>query len=228
MQLDKIGLIIILLIMASLLASKTRLAHWITLENFQQHRELLKNYVNQHYLISAIGFILLYIVVAATAIPGAILLSIVGGFLFGVFSASIYVNIGATAGAMITFVTARYIGKDWIEKKYGEKIHKLNREVEEYGKNYLLTLRFIPILPFSLINVFAGITQVSFKTFFWTTALGSVPSSIIYTFAGKNLGDIQSTRDIFSPKIIGIFTALAVFSLVPLIFKKRKRIKTDG
>ncbi len=222
---DKTGWILLFIIAASLVLSQTRLVDWITLENLQQNKELLKDYVAQHYVISATGYVLLYILVAATAIPGAILLSLTGGFLFGVLPAMIYVNIGATGGAVFCFLMARYLGKEWVYKKYGKKISKLNQELEEYGKNYLLTIRFIPILPFFLINILAGVTNVSAKTFFWTTALGGLPGSIIYTIAGKNLGDIQSTKDLFSPKIIAFFLMLAAFSLLPILIKKKKKKK---
>ncbi|MTI53508.1 TVP38/TMEM64 family protein [Geosporobacter ferrireducens] len=222
---DKTGWILLFIIAASLVLSQIRLVDWITLENLQQNKELLKDYVAQHYVISATGYVLLYILVAATAIPGAILLSLTGGFLFGVLPAMIYVNIGATGGAVFCFLMARYLGKEWVYKKYGKKISKLNRELEEYGKNYLLTIRFIPILPFFLINILAGVTNVSAKTFFWTTALGGLPGSIIYTIAGKNLGGIQSTKDLFSPKIIAFFLMLAAFSLLPILIKKKKKKK---
>ncbi len=224
---DKTGWALVFIVVASLILSQTRLVDWITLENLQQNKELLKDYVSQHYITSIIGYILLYILVAATAIPGAILLNLTGGFLFGVLPAIVYVNIGATGGAVFCFLLARYLGKEWVYKKYGKKISKLNRELEEYGKNYLLTIRFIPILPFFLINILAGVTNVSAKTFLWTTALGNLPGSIIYTMVGKNLGDIQSTKDLFSPKIIGIFLLLTAFSLLPIFIKKKKKKKHD-
>ena len=226
-QYDKTGWLLLFILAASLILSQTPLAHWITLENLQQNKEMLKNYVEQHYVISVIGYILLYILVAATAIPGAILLNLAGGFLFGILPAVVYVNIGATGGAVFCFLLARHLGKEWVYKKYGKKISKLNRELEEYGKNYLLTIRFILILPFFLINILAGVTNVSAKTFLWTTALGNLPGSIIYTMVGKNLGDIQSTKDLFSPKILGIFLLLTAFSLLPIFIKKKKNKKRD-
>lgn len=223
-QYDKTGWLLLSILAASLLLSQTPLAHWITLEKLQQNKEMLKNYVEQHYVISVTGYILLYILVAATAIPGAILLNLAGGFLFGILPAILYVNIGATGGAGFCFLMARYLGKDWVYRKYGKKISKLNRELENYGKNYLLTVRFIPILPFFLINILAGVSSVSARTFLWTTALGSIPSSVIYAVVGKNLGNIQSTRELFSPKIIGIFVVLTIFSLLP-IFRNKKIMK---
>ena len=224
-QYDKTGWLLLFILAASLILSQTPLAHWITLENLQQNKEMLKNYVEQHYVISVIGYILLYILVAATAIPGAILLNLAGGFLFGILPAILYVNIGATGGAVFCFLVARYLGKDWVYRKYGKKISKLNRELDNYGKNYLLTVRFIPILPFFLINILAGVTNVSAKTFLWTTALGSLPGSVVYAVVGKNLGNIQSSRELFSPKIIGIFVILAAFSLFPIFMKKKKMKK---
>lgn len=222
---DKTAWILLLIIAVSFILSQTRLGDWITLENLQQNKEWLKDYVAQHYIVSVIIYVLLYILVAATAIPGAILLSLIGGFLFDVLPAIIYVNIGATGGAVSCFLLARYLGKEWVYKKYGKKISKLDRELEEYGKNYLLTIRFIPILPFFLINTLAGVTNVSAKTFIWTTAVGSLPGSIIYTIAGKNLGDIQATKELFSPKIIGFFLLLTAFSLLPIGMKKKKKKK---
>jgi uncharacterized membrane protein YdjX (TVP38/TMEM64 family) len=155
----------------------------------------------------------------ALSIPGATILTLTAGFLFGFFGI-IYVNIGATIGAILAFLVARYLIGDWIQKRYGERFASFNREIAENGYNYLLTLRFIPLFPFFLVNIFAGITRVPLITYAWTTMVGIVPASFVYIYTGRQLGSIDHPGDILSWQIMLALVLLGLLVLSPVLIKK--------
>lgn len=197
---------------------------FLTFENLKQHRETLKNYVDDHYILTALGFIFVYLS-TAFFIPGAIVLTLAAGFLFGTVPGAIYVNAGATAGATIAFLLSRYFIGGWIQRKYEKQMSAFNKEISRHGHNYLLTLRIIPILPFFVINYLAGLTEISLKKFIWTTSLGMLPGSLIYSFAGQQLATIDSVQGILSTKLVLSFVLLAVLALSPVIMHYIRKIK---
>ena len=174
---------------------------------------------SEHYLASVTIFIAVYIVAAALSIPGATLLTLTAGFLFGFFGV-IYVNIGATAGAILAFLTARYLIGDWIQKRYTERLASFNKEIAANGPHYLLTLRLIPLFPFLLVNVFAGISRAPLKTFAWTTMIGILPGSLVYIYTGRQLGGLEQPGDVLSWPVILAFVLLGLLVLSPVIVKK--------
>ncbi len=196
-----------------------RLNELLSFETFRQYRDQLLSFTSGNYFYTITIFILIYIAVVALSIPGATILTLAGGFLFG-FTGVIYVNIGATAGAVLVFLAARYIIGDWIQNRYGERFAAFNKEIAENGYNYLLTLRFIPLFPFFLINIFAGLTRVPLLTFTWTTMVGILPGSFVYIYMGHQLETIDKPGDILSWKIILAFVLLGLFALSPVIIKK--------
>lgn len=197
---------------------------YLTFENLKMYKEQLLNFVGSNYLVSVVGFIAVYILVVAFSLPGAAVLSLACGFFFGM-TGVLYVNIGATFGAVLAFLAARYIIGNWIQGKYGKKMDAFNRDLEQNGKNYLLTLRLVPVFPFFLINLLAGLTGISLFTFFWTTALGIVPGSIVYVYAGTQLSTINSMGDIISWQMLSAFALLGLLSLVPVLIQKIKSRK---
>ena len=162
---------------------------------------------------------------AAFSLPGATILTLAAGYLFNFLIGAIYVNIGATTGAALAFLFARYVAGKSIQKKYADKLAKFNVELDKNGARYLLTLRFIPLFPFFLINIFAGLTNIPLRTFIWTTSLGILPGSLVYAYAGQQLGTIKSVGDIFTGKVLAAFLLLAAFALVPIVYNKFKKIK---
>jgi uncharacterized membrane protein YdjX (TVP38/TMEM64 family) len=192
----------------------------LTFENLTQNRDQLVIFVRDHYGLSVAAFIAVYVLTTALSIPGAVILTLAGGFLFGVAAGTLYVNIGATAGATIAFLSARYLLGDRLQEKYGKQLAKFNRELDRNGANYLLTLRLIPAFPFFLINFLSGLTKLRLGTFLWTTSLGIIPGTIVFTFAGQQLGSIRSPADILSKNVIIAFLVLALFALIPAIVKR--------
>jgi uncharacterized membrane protein YdjX (TVP38/TMEM64 family) len=195
----------------------------LNFETFRQYRDQLLTITNENYFLSALVFVVAYIIVVALSIPGATILTLTAGFLFG-FAGVIYVNVGASAGAVLAFLAARYLIGDWIQKRYGGRFESFNKEIVENGYNYLLTLRFIPLFPFFLINIFAGLTRIHLITFAWTTMIGILPGSFVYIYTGRQLGSIDKPGDILSLQIILAFVLLGLLALSPVIIKKITKI----
>lgn len=217
-------IILLLIVLTTIVIVRyTGVDRYLTFETLQENKFRLQQVVSGHYLRSVAGYVLLYIVVVALSIPGATILTLSGGFLFGIIWGAVYVNIGATAGAALAFLFCRYVAGGWVQHKYGHKLHTFNRELEDNGYRYLLALRLIPVFPFFMINIFAGLTTISLRTFVWTTSVGILPGSLVYAFAGSQLNAIESVDDIFSAKIVGAFSLLALFVLFPVIINSMRR-----
>ena len=216
------------IMLATLLAAAIGLAYLsgiyrhLTFENLVAHKVLLQEYVRVHYLLSLAGFVFLYVIVVALSIPGAVILSLSSGFLFGTVLGVFLNNIGATTGAVCIFFITRHLIGNWLQTRYESQLAKFNNEFVRNGAHYLLTLRFIPVFPFFLVNILAGLTKVPFRTFLWTTCLGILPGCIVFTLMGSQLSTIQSSKDIFSPNITIAFILLALFSIAPVIYNHLK------
>jgi len=215
-------LLLVLFIGGIVLVRYSPLGTLFTFENLKQHRDSLVALVRENYSLSVLSFVMLYVVTTALSIPGAVILTLAGGFLFGTAASVLYVNVGATAGAACAFLLARYLLGNRLQEKYHGQLEKFNRELDWNGTSYLLTLRLIPVFPFFLINFLAGLTKIPLKTFLWTTSAGIIPGTAVYAFAGQQLGSINSPADILSRNMIIAFLVLALFSLVPVIVKRFK------
>jgi len=172
-----------------------------------------------------LSFIAVYVLVTALSIPGAVILTLAGGFLFCTAAGVIYIDAGATAGAACAFLSARYLLGNRLQQKYGGQLEKFNKEMDLNGANYLLTLRLIPVFPFFLINFLAGLTNVPLRTFLWTTCLGIIPGTAVFAFAGQQLGSLNSPADILSRKVIAAFAALGLLALAPAVWKRMRKEK---
>lgn len=219
MKLKKL-LIVISIIILLFLIKFSGLADQLTLENLQRYKANLEQFVVNNYFIASVGYIALYIIVVAFSIPGATVMSLAGGYLFGIFPGLFYINFSAVAGATLAFLVARYLLGDFVQRKYSEKLKFLNKEIEKNGHLYLLTLRFIPIFPFFLVNILSGLTNVKLFTYIWTTAVGIFPASIAFTYAGATLEKIKSLDDIMSKELLFALILLGVFSQIPNLYKR--------
>lgn len=195
---------------------------FLTFENIQKNKEYFLSLVKAHYFLSITAYCFLYIIVSSLAIPGATILTLLGGFLFGFMHASLAVLISATIGATASFLLARYFFGSWIQNKYKDKFPKFNEEIQQNGAYYLLTLRLVPIFPFFLINVLAGLTNISLTTFILTTFFGIIPGTLVYVYAGSQLSLIKAVKDILSWRILFVLISLASLSLLPIFLKIKK------
>ena len=197
----------------------------LTFENLKKNREVFFEFVRSHYLRSITTYIVSYIIIAALSIPGAGIMTLAGGFLFGVLPATLYIDIGATIGATLAFLSARYLLGAWLQEKYRKQLASFNAEMEKNGPRYLLTLRLIPAFPFFLINFLSGLTNVHVKTFVWTTALGIIPATVIFAYAGRQIGTINAVSEILSARVIIALTVLAALALFPAVYNRVKAYK---
>ncbi len=192
----------------------------LTLAALQEKRLHLMELVNAHYWRSSLMYIGLYIGVVVLALPLAALATIAGGFLFGVLPGTIFANIGATTGATIFFLMVRHLFGNTLQAAHKEKFTWFNQEMERHGIVYLVAIHLIAVIPFFVVNLLIGMTQVPLRTFIWTTSLGIIPGTLVYAFAGQQLAKITSLRDIFSLPILLAFCLLAALAMVPIFAKQ--------
>ncbi|BCD90311.1 TVP38/TMEM64 family protein [Francisella halioticida] len=201
---------------------------YLSLAAVKQHYQDLVNWTHSYFWLSSLVFIIIYIIVVAFSIPGATIMTLLGGFLFGLFPGFIWVILGATIGACLLFLAVKTAFGETLKAKAKGNIEKLRKGFKDNAFSYLLTLRLIPLFPFFAINIACGAIGISLSTFFWATLLGIIPGSLIYTWVGTGLGFVLSQgKDldmgiIFAPQFILPIIALAILSLVPVIYKKIK------
>lgn len=198
------------------------LGGYLSLEVLKANRENLSSLYAEHKVTFIVVFLALYVLQTALSVPGATILSLAAGAIFGVAMGTILAVTGATIGAGLAFLLTRYLFRDAVQRKFGPRLGKLNQELEQQGLNYLLFLRLMPLFPFFLINLAAGLTTMPLRTFLLGTFVGIVPGGFIYVNAGASLATIDSAQEILSPKVLGAFVLLALFALAPIIYTKIK------
>jgi len=204
------------------------LGRFLTLAALKGNRQALADYYALHKVVTVAGFMVLYIVQTALSLPGAAILSLAAGAIFGSVLGTLYAVIAATIGATLAFLVTRYLLRDTILEKFGPKLEGINRELEARGFNYLLFLRLVPLFPFFLINLAAGLTRLPLRVFVLGTLVGIIPGGFVYVNAGASLATINSLRDVASPRVLGSFALLGLFALVPALYGKLKKKKTGS
>jgi uncharacterized membrane protein YdjX (TVP38/TMEM64 family) len=172
------------------------------------------------------GFFILYVAVTGLSIPGAAIMTLIAGALFGVLVGTIIVSFASTMGATLAFLSARFVLRDWVQSKFGERLRAIDEGLEKDGAFYLFTLRLIPVFPFFVINLVMGLTRIKTPTFFWVSQLGMLPATIVFVNAGTQISRIESTAGLLSPALIASFVALALFpwaakAIVALVKRSR-------
>ncbi len=196
------------------------LGRFLSLDALKQNRDALLAFTEANYAGSVALFILAYIVVTGLSLPGAVILTLAGGFLFGSVFGTLFVNLGATTGATLAFLAARYMLRDWVEQKFGKWLGPVQQGFTNNAFSYLMTLRLIPLFPFFVVNLVSGLTRMNIGSYVAATALGIIPGSFVYAYAGRQLGTINSLKEIASPHVIAAFVLLGLLALVPIVYKK--------
>ncbi len=218
---NKIILLLVLVVSISLFYYFD-LGHYLSLESIKSNRDNLYNFHRQNPIGTIFGFIGIYIIVVALSLPGATILTLAGGAIFGSIAATLIVNIGATLGATLAFLVARVLLRDWVEKKFGDKLQSFNEGVSNNAVNFVLFLRLVPIFPFFLVNLVFGLTQIPLRIYFFGTMFGILPGSFVYANAGSNLATINSLSDVVSPNVLTALALLGIFALIPALYKRTK------
>jgi pyruvate/2-oxoglutarate dehydrogenase complex dihydrolipoamide dehydrogenase (E3) component/uncharacterized membrane protein YdjX (TVP38/TMEM64 family) len=160
------------------------------------------------------AFFVFYVAVTALSLPGAAIMTLAAGALFGLATGTVLVSFASTIGATLAFLASRFVLRDWVQSRFGDKLAAVNRGIARDGAFYLFTLRLVPIFPFFLINLVMGLTPIRTATFYWVSQVGMLAGTIVYVNAGTRLAAIDSVGDILSPALIASFALLGVFPLL--------------
>jgi uncharacterized membrane protein YdjX (TVP38/TMEM64 family) len=177
-----------------LLATLSALLLGLQLQGFLMSREAIADYVSSHYLTALVGYFSIYVAAVALCIPGAAILSVVGGALFGGLLAGVMVIWAATLGALVFFFAARTSLGDVMRRTAGSLVNRFARGFQQDAASYLLFLRLLPVFPFWLVNSAAALFGVRYVTFFWTTLIGIIPGTFAFTFAGAGIDSIAAAE----------------------------------
>ena len=187
------------------------LGQYLSLENFKASQADIVAAKDANPALYIAGFFLLYVAVTGLSIPGAAIMTLVAGALFGVVLGTLIVSFASTMGATLAFLSSRYLLRDWVQGKFGERLRAVDDGLEKDGAFYLFTLRLIPVFPFFVINLLMGLTRIKTGTFFWVSQIGMLPATIVFVNAGTQISRIESTAGLLSPTLIASFVALAFF-----------------
>jgi uncharacterized membrane protein YdjX (TVP38/TMEM64 family) len=199
---------------------------WLTIEALKNHKQALMFTVQRHYFFSVAVFILCYALMIITLIPFTPLLTLASGAIFGTVLGALYTVCGALAGCLISLVLFRYVFRDLLVQRHSAQFDRFQLEFRHHGINYLLSLVLLPIMPFSLITILAGISDIALWKFILAIGIGMLPTTFLYTYTGQQLSHVESANDILSWHFILLFTILALLSLFPIVMSKiRDRLK---
>jgi uncharacterized membrane protein YdjX (TVP38/TMEM64 family) len=204
-------LIAILVLAAILVLKATNMGEALTLSNIQQKADNLRKIVEDNYMV-AIGLFAISYILTNLFLPVATIFTLLGGFLFGTLAGAAYVSASATCGAVIGFWISRIFAGHWFQDKWQEQLKGFNHRFSQYGYIYLILIRMVPMMPYALINFLAGLTKIKTLTFAWTTAVGSLPGILIFSYAGRSLLRINSIEDILTGKVIAAFLLMTAFT----------------
>ena len=193
------------------------LGDYLSLSYIKESQHNFKALYADHTAVVIGVYFLVYILVTSLSLPGAAVMTLAGGALFGLLRGTIIVSFASTIGATIACFVSRFILRDWVQAKFGEKLRTVNNGIEREGPFYLFTLRLIPIFPFWIINLVLGLTNMPFRTFYLVSQVGMLPATIVYVNAGEELAKIDSLAGILSP---GLIMSLVMLGLLPLVAKK--------
>ncbi len=215
--------IILALLIGSYLAG---LNEYFTLEFITENRDRLMGHVNHNYVMSLVMYFAIYTFCVAVSFPGASLITIVSGFLFGWFAAGLVTVFAATLGASIIFLAARTSFGDLLQRKAGKRMAKLSAGFQDDAFNYLLILRLAPVFPFWLINIAPALFGMKLVPYAVATFIGIIPGTFAYAYLGQGLGTtIDGDGSIVTPTLVTALGILALVSAIPLVVKRWKRNK---
>lgn len=190
---------------------------FLSLDAMQHSLGALQQAYAEHRVLMVGGFFLCYVLMAAFSLPGAVVMGLAGGAVFGFWVATIAVSFASSVGATLAFLLSRYLFRDVVQRRFGDSLAAMNEGVAREGAWYLFTLRLIPVFPFFIINLLMGLTPMPVRTFYWVSQLGMLGGTMVFVNAGKELGRLESLSGILSPSILVAFALLGLF---PLTVKK--------
>ncbi|WP_421203547.1 FAD-dependent oxidoreductase [Aeromonas enteropelogenes] len=211
--------LLLLLVMGCLIGAffAFDLGHYLSLSQLQARQESLALWVDRHFVAASLLFLVIYVLSTALSLPGASLLTLAGSAVFGVAWGLLLVSFASSLGATLAFLSARFLLRDWVSARFGDKLATFQSGMAKDGAFYLLSLRLIPIFPFFLVNLLMGLTPIRVSTYYWVSQLGMLPGTFVFVLAGSELATLTSTGNILSP---GLMVALTLLGLMPWLMKK--------
>jgi uncharacterized membrane protein YdjX (TVP38/TMEM64 family) len=193
------------------------LHHHLTLESLRASRAAIVDYRDAEPLLASAAFFGIYVAVTAVSLPGAGIMTLAGGAIFGLWWGVVLVSFASAIGATLAFLTSRFLLHDLIQQRFGDRLKAVNAGVRRDGAFYLFSLRLIPVFPFFIVNVLMGLTPIRVPTFYWASQVGMLPLTLVFVNAGTELAKIEKIRDILSPTLI---VSLVLVGLFPLVARK--------
>ena len=211
--------IILILIMIALMIAffVFDLGHYLSLEAIKASQADISKWQASQPLLVGLSFFALYVAVTALSLPGAAVMTLAAGAFFGLLWGMVIVSFASTIGASLAFLVSRFVLRDSVQLKFGERLISINKGIKKEGAFYLFTLRLVPAFPFFLINLLMGLTPIKLWTFFWVSQVGMLAGTFVYVNAGTQLAQIDGLSGILSPTLLLSFVLLGGF---PLLAKK--------
>ena len=213
MKMSKLILLVVIAVVVGLFFYYD-LGRYLDLEYLKSQQQQINAWHAERPWAVAGGYFLLYIAITGLSLPGAAILTLIGGAVFGLVTAVVLVSFASTIGATLAFLVSRYLLREAIQVKFGDKLQAINTGIEKDGAFYLFALRLVPAFPFFVINLLMGLTPIKAWTFFWVSQVGMLAGTVVYVYAGTQLGQITSLDGILSPQLILAFTLLGIFPLL--------------
>ena len=187
------------------------LDRYFTLEQLKASQTQFATWQAAHPYLVALAYFCLYILITALSLPGAAILTLAGGALFGLWQGLVLVSFASSIGATLAFLASRYLFRASVEQRFSKQLKAINQGITKEGAFYLFTLRLVPLFPFFIINLLMGLTQLPTRTFYWVSQLGMLAGTLVYVNAGTQLAQITSLPAILAPSLIVSFTLLGLF-----------------
>lgn len=187
---------------------------YLNFEQLKAQKEALADFYADNSVLLPLGYFLLYIIVAAFALPAAAVITVAGGALFGFWFGLLLVSFASSIGATCAFLLTRYLFHDSVEKKFGSRLKTINEGIERDGVIYVLGLRLLPIFPFFVVNSVLALTKLNTATFYWASQVGMLAGTAVFVYAGTQLAQVDSLGDILSPQLWLAFILLFTFSII--------------
>jgi len=191
--------------------------HYLTLSYLKDSAGSFRALYARHGAVVILVYFIIYVTVTALSLPGATILTLAGGALFGLLTGTLVVSFASSVGATLACFVSRFFLREWVQNRFGDKIVKVNEGIQREGPFYLFTLRLIPVFPFWMINLVMGLTRMPLLTFYWVSQLGMFAATIVFVNAGKELAKIDSLKGILSPSL---FVSFVLIGILPIVVKK--------
>lgn len=224
---SKKKVLLALVILAALVAFfATGLHRHLTLESLKSGQASLATAHAENPVGVAAAYFAAYVLVTALSLPGAAILTLAGGAVFGLLQGFLLVSFASTIGATLSFLASRFLFRETIQKRFSEPLARVDQGVRDEGAFFLFSLRLVPLFPFFVVNLLMGLTSIRVATYYWVSQLGMVPGTLAFVNAGTQLGQIDSLKGILSPAVLFSFALLGIFPwIAKLVVKRVKRAK---